>query len=202
MDKLTFIVLPGFTMDYEDLEPITDKVKELYPKAKMIKLNPPYRKVSIYKNMKYRAWYDYFSDNRFKEECIDTQQLIESRKRIHDKILKESKYTNLNNIYLLGYSQGACMALDAGLTFQHKIGGIIALKGHILSKTFESLSVKQNVFAVHGRTDKTIGFNVASKSYHNLANRGYNIDFLKQNCNHGLKTGLNEQLKYIEKFIK
>ena len=41
MDKLTFIVLPGFTMDYEDLEPITDKVKELYPKAKMIKLNPP-----------------------------------------------------------------------------------------------------------------------------------------------------------------
>ena len=202
MDKLTFIILPGFTMDHQALKPIISKLKGIYPKAKMVKLNPPYRKVSIYKNKKYRAWYDYFSDYRLKEECIDTQQLIESRNNIHDKVMKESKYTNLNNIYLLGYSQGACMALDAGLTFHHKIGGIIALKGHIPSKTFESLYVKQNVLAAHGRGDKTIGFNVASKSYHNLANRGYNIEFLKQNCNHGLKTGLNEQLKYIEKFIK
>ena len=202
MDKLTFILLPGFTMDHQALKPIISKLKGMYPKAKMVKLNPPYRKVSIYKNKKYRAWYDYFSDYRLKEECIDTQQLIESRKNIHDKIMKESKYTNLNNIYLLGYSQGACMALDAGLTFHHKIGGIIALKGHIPSKTFESLSVKQNVLAAHGRSDKTIGFNVASKSYHNLANRGYNIEFLKQNSNHGLKTGLKEQLKCIEKFIK
>ena len=202
MDKLTFIILPGFTMDHQALKPIISKLKGMYPKAKMVKLNPPYRKISIYKNKEYRSWYDYLSNYRLKEECIDTQQLIESRIKIHDKILKESKYTNLNNIYLLGYSQGACMALDAGLTFNHKIGGIIALKGHIPSKTFESLSVKQNVLAVHGRSDKTIGFNVASKSYHNLANRGYNIEFLKQNCNHGLKTGLNEQLKYIEKFIK
>ena len=202
MDRLTFIVLPGFTMDYQALKPIISKLKGMYPKAKMVKLNPPYRKISIYKNKKYRAWYDYFSDYRLKEECIDTQQLIESRIKIHDKVLNESKYTNLNNIYLLGYSQGACMALDAGLTFKHKIGGIIALKGHILSKTFESLYVKQNVLAAHGRSDKTIGFNVASKSYHNLENRGYNIEFLKQNSNHGLKTGLKEQLKCIEKFIK
>ena len=202
MDKVTFIVLPGFTMDHQALKPIISKLKGIYPKAKMVKLNPPYRKVSIYKNKVYRSWYDYFSNYRLKEECIDTQQLIESRKNIHDKVIKESKYTNLNNIYLLGYSQGACMALDAGLTFQHKIGGIIALKGHIPSKTLESLSIKQNVLAAHGRGDKTIGFNVASKSYHNLANRGYNIEFLKQNCNHGLKTGLTEQLKYIEKFIK
>ena len=28
----------------------------------MVKLNPPYRKVSIYKNKKYETWYDYFSD--------------------------------------------------------------------------------------------------------------------------------------------
>ena len=199
---LTFIVLPGFTMDSSGLTPLTDKLKKMFTKAKFIKLNPPYRKVSIYKNMRYRAWYDYFSNYRLKEECIDTQQLIESRNRIHNAILKESKYTDFKNIYLIGYSQGACMSLDAGLTFQHKLGGIIALKGHIPSKTFESLSVKQNVLAVHGRTDKTIGFNVASKSYHNIANRGYNIEFLKQNCNHGLKTGLNEQLKYIEQFIK
>ena len=199
---LTFIVLPGFTMDSSGLTPLTDKLKKMFTKAKFIKLNPPYRKVSIYKNMRYRAWYDYFSNYRLKEECIDTQQLIESRNRIHNVILKESKYTDFKNIYLIGYSQGACMSLDAGLTFQHKLGGIIALKGHIPSKTFESLSVKQNVLAVHGRTDKTIGFNVASKSYHNLANRGYNIEFLKQNCNHGIKTGLNEQLKYIEQFIK
>jgi phospholipase/carboxylesterase len=199
---ITFIVLPGFTMDSSGLTPLTDKLKKMFTKAKFIKLNPPYRKVSIYKNMRYRAWYDYFSNYRLKEECIDTQQLIESRNRIHNVILKESKYTDFKNIYLIGYSQGACMTLDAGLSFQHKLGGIIALKGHIPSKTFESLSVKQNVLAVHGRTDKTIGFNVASKSYHNLANRGYNIEFLKQNCNHGIKTGLNEQLKYIEQFIK
>ena len=33
------------------------------------------------------------------------------------------------------------MALDAGLTLYNKIGGIVALKGHIPSKTFESLNL-------------------------------------------------------------
>ena len=77
-------------MDHQALKPIISKLKGMYPKAKMVKLNPPYRKISIYKNKVYRSWYDYFSNYRLKEECIDTQQLIESRKNIHDKVLKST----------------------------------------------------------------------------------------------------------------
>jgi phospholipase/carboxylesterase len=202
MAKLIFIILPGFTMNYEDLLPLTNKLKELYPKSKQVKVNPPYRKISIYKNAKYRAWYDYLSNNCLKEACIDTEQLIESRERIHKILLKESKHANIKNIYLVGYSQGACMALDAGLSYHHKIGGIISLKGHIPRKTYEYLNTKQRVLAAHGQKDKTIGYNVAFKSYSKLKLLEYDITILKQTCNHSLKTGLNEQLKYIKDFIK
>lgn len=201
MNQYSFIILPGFIMNKSQMIHLTKKLKIYYPNSKYIFLEPPYRKITIYRNNKYRSWYDYYTNHCMIEECINTDQLKESRKRIHERILSESKHTPMKHIYLLGYSQGACMALDAGLTFSKKIGGIIGIKGHIIRDTFQSLKVKQNVLVSHGTNDKTIGYDIASKSYDKLKKNKYNITFVKQTTNHSLKTGLNDMINYIRLFI-
>jgi len=200
--KRLFIILPGFTMDNKGMESLVTKLKVYYPKAKYIIINPPIRKITIYKQKKYRAWYDYYTNYCDKEDCINNDQLLKSRKRIQDRILKESKHIDLKNIFLIGYSQGACMATDAGLTFTKKIGGIISIKGHIPKKTFEYPLHKQKLLASNGIADKTVGYNFATKSYHKLKGEKNDIILLKQTTNHSLKTGLNELLEYINIFVK
>lgn len=202
LTKNVFIILPGFTMDKTGVKPIVDKFKLYYPDSKYIVLNPPFRKVTIYNNKRYRTWYDYYTNYCNKEECINTDQLKESRNKLHDLIKKESKLVNTKNIYLIGYSQGACMALDAGLTYEKKLGGIIGIKGHIPSKTFEDLQCRQNILVSHGKKDKTIGFNVAEKSYKRINKQKYNITFLKQTTNHSIISGLNQLLVQCNDFIK
>ena len=60
-------------------------------------------------------------------------------------------------------SQGCCMAIDAGLTYPKTIGGIIGFKGHVISKTFESIQSKPPLWVCHGTIDKTIGYSFAKK---------------------------------------
>ena len=89
---------------------------------------------------------------------------------------EKEKIGKYNRIFLAGYSQGCCMALEAGITFPKTLGGIIGFKGHIpemYDKTYN-----QSIWVTHGRYDDTIGFDVAKQSYDKFSN--YDITFLKQ----------------------
>ena len=193
---MRFIILPGFTMDknHKDINYLVNKFKSKFPNSTYHIVNPPLRKITIYKNKKYRAWYDYYSNYITKEECINVNHLIESRNKLHTLL---DSYKSKKDIYLVGYSQGCCMALDAGLTYHKKIGGIIGIKGHIPIQTFTKLNTKQRLWVTHGKKDKSIGFNVASNSYKKINNK----TFLVQNTNHSIKHGINEQLNSIYKFV-
>lgn len=194
---MKFVILPGFTMDrnHKDIIYLVYKLKEKYPHATFRFLDPPVRPISIYNNQRYRAWYDYYTDKRTSEEDINELQLLQSRERIH-RILNSFK--NLNDVYLLGYSQGCCTALDSGLTYPRKLGGIIGIKGHIPSTTFHSLQTKQPIWVTHGKKDKTIGYNVAKQSYDKLLKNNYPLRFVTlPKANHSLKSGINVQLNDI-----
>lgn len=199
---MKFIILPGFTMDkkHKDIEYLMDKLKQTYPKSKSRCLNPPIRKTSLYKNKPYHSWYDYHTDHRLKEEEINKLHLLQSRKRIH-KLL--NSMGQINDIFLVGYSQGACMALDSGLTFPKRLGGIICFKGHVPSETFKDIRMQQPVWATHGGKDKTIGHLVAKKSYNKLKKCGCPVKFYSQpKVNHSIRSGINDELKQLVSLFK
>ena len=172
-----------------------NSIKYITPQA-------PIRNITIY-GKNYRAWYDYMSDYCTLEEVISEEHLFHQCDRIHKLINEESKSTKLENIYLLGYSQGACMALAAAMTFPHRLGGIISLKGHIPSCIFNHASkVKQRIFAAHGIRDNVIGYNVAKNSYDKFKYKA-DINFISQpKVNHSQNTGIRTQMCYIKDFIK
>ena len=200
----TIIMLPGFSMDSEDMEYYQNKINKTFPNFKIRYriLNPPMRKITIYKNQKYNAWYDYLSPHCDTEPNINENQLIQSRSRIHKILDTEIKKKDKNKVYLLGMSQGCCMALDAGLTYNKQIGGIIGFKGHVTSKTLNDFKTKQRVWVCHGRSDKTIFYEFSKKTYAKLKKINSTLKFLPQkNVNHSVPSGIVEQMKSLKLFI-
>ena len=51
---------------------------------------------------------------------------------------------------------GMTIALSAGLSYPHKLGGIIAFKGHIPREIDVHLTVKQDIWATNSKGDTTI----------------------------------------------
>jgi phospholipase/carboxylesterase len=69
---------------------------------------------------------------------------------------------DLNRLYLLGFSQGAILAMTLGLTLGNKIKGIVALSGYIPLFVKEEYNIdhKENlsVFISHGNMDQVLPF--------------------------------------------
>ena len=185
----SFILLPGFTMDGEDMEYYENKLRDTYPllTLKFIKPTASKIKISIYNGEKYE------------EPIINEQQLINNRNRIHKLLYNEIDYHNdPKKVFLSGMSQGCCMALDAGLTFPQEIGGIIGFKGHLIKRTLKDISSKQKVWVCHGFNDKTIFYDFAKETYTNLKKKNNDFYLLTQKCNHSMVSGIINQMKSIK----
>lgn len=197
------IVLHGFTMESDDMKYLTNKIDKILPKNVVMKYilpQAPKRKITIYKKKEY-AWFDYFTEDVYTEEKIDINHLKESRKFIHNLINQEMKlFNDPSKIFLVGYSQGCCQMLDAGLTYKKKLGGLIGFKGHILSDTGKFKNYKQNIWVTHGTKDDAIGYNVAKESYEKY--NSYDISFITlKNKNHDLNNGILEAIRELKKWI-
>ena len=67
------------------------------------------------------------------EEKLNEPQLSKSLERI-EKLIKHLQMPH-DQIYLMGFSQGACLALEFGARHAEKYGGIIAFTGGLIGKT-------------------------------------------------------------------
>lgn len=84
-------------------------------------------------------------------------------------------------LYLMGFSQGAILAMTLSLTLGNKIKGIIALSGYIPAFVKEEYNIKAvdhlSAFISHGEMDQVLPFEwgIANKEYfHGL---GANVTF-------------------------
>ena len=202
---ISIILIPGFTMNRTSMDYYKSKLNSILPhlKIKYIVPNPIKRKISIYNDQSYYSWYDYLTSDNDKEPVINENHLVSTRNKIHKIIDKELKYYNdPNKIYLLGVSQGCCVAIDSGITYPHKLGGIIGFKGHVITRSLNDLVQKQNIWVCHGTSDKTIYYQFAKKSYMNLKKKNPNIYLLTQeNVNHSNPSGIISQMESLKQWF-
>ena len=127
---------------------------------KIVLLQSPYRKVMFNRPLG-TSWFTISNfpmcskdDYNFKEAEIakkDVEKVIEEEAKLID-----GKY---ENIYIGGFSQGGCVSLLVGLTFEHLIGGVIALSSYL----FSEIEIKEdkkdlNIFVGHGEEDNVITY--------------------------------------------
>eukprot|EP01119_Soliformovum_irregulare_P013521 TRINITY_DN3607_c0_g1_i1.p1 TRINITY_DN3607_c0_g1~~TRINITY_DN3607_c0_g1_i1.p1 ORF type:complete len:185 (+),score=50.26 TRINITY_DN3607_c0_g1_i1:397-951(+) len=81
------------------------------------------------------------------------------------------------HIFLLGFSQGASIALDLGLHYTHRLGGIIAISGGLLDEyiksgeEFSDTGKTSSILVTHGTRDDRIPLTSARTNFESLKDR-------------------------------
>jgi phospholipase/carboxylesterase len=86
-----------------------------------------------------------------------------------------------SHLYLLGFSQGAILAMTLGLTLGNKIKGIVALSGYIPAFVKEEYEIKPvnevSVFISHGEMDQVLPFEWGLANNEYFRQLGANVTF-------------------------
>eukprot|EP00002_Diphylleia_rotans_P009269 TRINITY_DN1935_c0_g1_i5.p1 TRINITY_DN1935_c0_g1~~TRINITY_DN1935_c0_g1_i5.p1 ORF type:complete len:230 (-),score=49.42 TRINITY_DN1935_c0_g1_i5:150-839(-) len=150
------------------------------PSVKCVLPNAPMRPITLNGGFVMRGWFDMSGMGSDIHDGEDMEIGIDdSVAKIHDIIERESKIVPVNKIFIGGFSQGAVMAIRAGLTFKEEIGGIIACSGYVPQKdTLLTQLPKRDqkpynkntpIIAYHGGSDQVILQSTAEEDYKFLA---------------------------------
>lgn len=192
-NEYLIIMLHGWGSDKYDLISLDFDIDNLH----YLSVNAPYECDSCF-------GYQWFSLEDMNVNSIFIE--IRSNYIVLEKFIEEqSKKFNINydHIFLLGFSQGAMMALYTGIRLSEKIAGIISLSG-LLPDTIDNIKnsqiTKQNILLLHGTNDNVVPFNyfLETKKLFDIFNfeiEAHPINDLQHNIN-------NEEIDIIRLFIK
>lgn len=203
--EYTVIWLHGLGASGHDFEPIIPELKLLSrPGVRFLFPHAPIRPITINDGAAMRGWYDINSLD-FESRDQDDAGIAESVSAI-DKLIEQeiSRGIPETNIVLAGFSQGGAIALQAGLTLNRSIAGIVALSTY-LPMTTEALeqvaTEKMNtpIFMAHGSQDEVIRCDIAEQSRDKLQARDAAIEWHKYAIAHSVS---NEEVDDLSIWFK
>ena len=177
------IWLHGLGADGSDFVPIVSELDlEGCPGIRFIFPSAPSIPVTWNSGYVMPAWYDISGSDLIKKQ--DAKGIAKSAAAIGELIEEQhQKGMAYNNIVLAGFSQGCAMALHTGLSFPHKLAGIMALSGYLpLADTFrEHVAHAANqltpLFMAHGSQDPVVVLQRGEDSRDLLESLGYKVDW-------------------------
>lgn len=200
------IWMHGLGADGNDFAPIVPQLN-LWP-TKPIRFvfpNAPLRPITINNGYIMPGWYDITSLTKI-EGHIDTAGIDASVAEINQLIAREiSRGIPASKIVLAGFSQGALIALTAGLRYEEKLGGILALSGYC-PFTGEELKAKSSaknhstpIFIGHGQQDTVVPYFLGQMAHDVLKKEGYPVEFHSYPMTHTL---ILEEVHDIANWLK
>jgi phospholipase/carboxylesterase len=201
--KYSLIWLHGLGADGHDFEGI---VPQLHLNAEanthFIFPNAPIQAVTINGGMKMPAWYDILEMSLNRK--VDVQGIYQSANLLENLIKQEmASGISSEHILLAGFSQGGVIALHAGLTFKHKLAGIIALSTYFptIEKVITELSIANHntpIFMGHGILDSIVAIESGKSVFNKLNDFQYNIEWYEYVMEHSV---CNEEINHISSYI-
>ena len=133
------------------------------------------------------------------EQNVDERSIRIISSHIEDLI---NNGANSQNIFLLGFSQGAFMALHTALQSQYDLGGVISIAGFLsksaLPKNIMNRIPSTPILLLHGKNDNIVPFTSSENIYSFLQNRGIKSELVLYNAGHKLNISA---IKSIREFI-
>jgi phospholipase/carboxylesterase len=200
----SIIWLHGLGADGHDFESIVPELK-LYsePHIHFIFPEAPFRPITINGGMTMRAWFDILELSRNLRVDIAgvyaSSQLIEQL--IEDEI---AQGIPPEQILLAGFSQGGAIALQVGLGYPRRLGGIVALSTFLptLEQLKTGLSAANQdipVFIAHGILDSVVAVEFGKKTSDQLQAWGYPVEWCDFMMDHSV---CKEEVERIAWFIE
>lgn len=147
-----------------------------------------------WRRIKFNAWFDYLTDKGgVAENEICTKSLLAVRERLHGLLRQEvQRVGDPRRVIVGGASQGCCAALDAALTFEQELGGVIGLVGHLLSSTpLDQKKRNMPLHLFHEEADKEMRWKWVKSSVQRLIDAGFNVSSKRERdpagCGHWIQ---------------
>ncbi|MBX9899849.1 MAG: alpha/beta hydrolase [Burkholderiaceae bacterium] len=202
--SFSIIWMHGLGADANDFVPI---VKELdlrgCPGIRFVFPNAPTMPVTINGGYVMRAWYDILGTDIAKRE--DEAGLRESQGLINQLIAREvARGIPTQRIFLAGFSQGCAMALQTGLRYPEKLGGLLCLSGYVplndkIADERHAANQATPIFLVHGRADPVIPIQRAEQSRDLLKSLAYQVEWHEYMMQHSV---CEEEITDISVWLK
>ncbi len=141
----------------------------------------PVLPVTINGGLPMRAWWDIRSIDLRRDQ--DEEGIRHSQRLLEALIDREVKSgVSADRIVLAGFSQGAAIALQTGLRYPERLGGILALSTMlVLPDALEAEASPANadvpIFMAHGAHDPVIPFSIGVAGRDLLQERGYDVEW-------------------------
>ena len=176
------IWLHGLGADGHDFEPIIPELR-LDPGINIRFVFPhgPMMPVTINQGFVMRAWFDIRTADIGAE--VDAKGIHASTQLVNDLIDTEiDNGIAPERIVLAGFSQGGAIVLQAGLRYQKRLGGIIAMSTFLpLADSLESEKSDANadipVFMAHGSEDPVVSIDLAYRAQKVLERESYEVEW-------------------------
>lgn len=136
----------------------------------------------------------------------DAEGIQTSRRLLFDLLegLIEKDHFPPEKIGLLGFSQGAVMALDVGVRFPRRLGTVIALSGFLaapekLNKERSPASDGMPILLAHGEADEVVSVDGSRQAIIALQKEGYSVALHEYPMGHQI---ISEEMALIREHLK
>lgn len=172
ISQLVFF-LHGYTSDAGDVVPYAQTLSHylknaliIIPEADMVSERRPDKK-------QWYALYDLDPDKRRRKPETSTDEIIEIYNKTGKRISAVAKRLNRfisalqkeyhirnKNTFIMGFSQGAMLAIYAGLTRRYNLGGIFPFSGIVCGKDLleKEMISRPEVYLFHGTKDLSVQY--------------------------------------------
>lgn len=103
-----------------------------------------------------------------------------------------------DRLIVSGFSQGALMALDAGLRSPEKLAGIIAMSGGLYETDLPALPKEVPVLIAHGAVDDVVPVNHARRARRVLEDAGLDVEYHEYPMGHQV---VMEEATVVKNFL-
>ena len=179
--KASVICLHGLGADGHDLESLATQLATPEQAVRFVFPHAPERPITRSDGYVMRAWYDVYGPDL--AEKFDEAGIRVSEQQVRALIEREvQRGVAAQRIVLMGFSQGGAMALQAGLRYPERLGGILALSIYLLlPDTLEREANPANadvpIMMTHGTLDDVIPLARGEAARARLRELGYQVQW-------------------------
>lgn len=183
------IWLHGLGADGHDFEPIVPELN--LPSSAAIRFvfpHAPVIPVTINAGYAMPAWYDILEANI--ERKVDLQQLMASADAVA-RLLDRERERGIasERIVLAGFSQGGAVAIQAALTYPHRLAGLMGLSTYFATReSIRPAPVNADipVHIFHGTADPMVPESIGREGYEALVTLGYDTQYRSYPMEHSI----------------
>jgi len=196
--KQAIILCHGYGGDGKDISALAINWQRFLPDA--IFLCPDAPEACSINSLGYQ-WFDLSSENE--EKILEKSLVAEEKLSLFLDQICDNFQLEMNNLALVGFSQGCMMIIQVGIKKKRKINSLIGYSGKVINQKYlsDNINSKPKMFLMHGENDTIVSPTHLLEAKEYLKKHGINVKIkMFKNCEHKIPIeGSSLGLKFLKK---